>query len=111
MSTTESAAAPAAHPVPPDADLVKLAYETACEMEEMLGDIRDFAGALLLIARSLSREACDPVARLAVAIEDARDALEDERTKIFHALHPRRHEPDFMGHNGEVEEAAVEVGG
>ena len=47
------------------------------------------------MANSLPRDACDPVAKLAVLIEDTNDALEKQRAMLFHALHPCRGEPGF----------------
>ena len=81
-------------------------FDMVCEMEEPLLGIRDYAAALSMMAEDLDRPASGAVGRIARSIEETVESLEEWRGKLFHALHPRRGEPDFPDDgNGEAEEA------
>lgn len=93
-----------------DAELVQSAYKAMLELEDPLSAIGDYAQALILIGVGLKDDLAGPIVRLAEQIAKARDAIEEERGQLFHALHPRRGEPGFPDDgNGDVEEAAGDV--
>jgi hypothetical protein len=95
---------------PSDAELVQAAYEAMCGLEEPLCAIRDYARAIELIGVGLKDDLSGPIVRLAEHIAQTRDAIEEERGRLFLALHPRRGEPGFPDDgNGEIEAAAGDV--
>lgn len=65
------------------------------ELENPLTAIGDYAQALILIGIGLKEDLAGPIVRLADHIAKTRDAIEEERGRLFHALHPRRGEPGF----------------
>lgn len=95
---------------PSDTELVLSAYEAMLELEEPLTAIRDYAQALILIGVGLKDNLAGPIVRLAEHIAKTRNAVEEERARLFRALNPYRGEPGFPDDgNGEVEEAASDV--
>ncbi len=77
---------------PSDAELVQSAYEATCELEEPLTAIGDYAQALILIEVGLKDDLAGPIVRLADHIAEMREAIEEQRGRLFCALHPRRGE-------------------
>lgn len=60
------------------------------EMEDGLSAVRNFAGALELMADAMEPEIAAPVQRLAMEIVDRVDSLEKQRGRLFRELHPNR---------------------
>ncbi len=94
---------------PSDAELVDMAYERISALEEPLYKIRDLAIAITAMAAEVHSPLSGAVGTVGQLIVDTAEEVEEVRGEIFHALHPRRHEPGFG--DGEAEEATGDVAG
>jgi hypothetical protein len=109
--------APAAetHPVPSDAELVKLAFRRLHSLQDDMDAIGDFCSAII-VGLALEVEQHDQalggaIHRIAREIQTRYEAVGEVHKELFFALNPNRHRPDLIppilanDGNGEVEKS------
>jgi tRNA(Ile2) C34 agmatinyltransferase TiaS len=112
-SANKEGPAPAEHPVPSDAELVKLAFNRLHSLEDDMVAIGDFCNAIIVgLALEVERE--NPalgaaIHRIASEIEARYETVWEVHKELFFALNPNRHRLDLIppthANDGDVEEA------
>lgn len=95
--------APAAetHPVPSDAELVKLAFRRLHSLQDDMDAIGDFCDAII-VGLALEVDQHDQalgraIHRIASEIEARHEKVGEAHKELWRALNPNRHNPDLMG--------------